>query len=212
MEIFNYIKNLWLEYDLSVNLFSSLGAVYFSLIVSYFLTVFLLPFTLKENSLFAKFLGKLKSFLQYFPLILLGVFFLFVFPGSEMVEYLFLIVYSLIFLLIKVSTKSVVKEEYVYSARSFGFSEKEIASKVILKSLQPSILKSMLKLHINLWTILIALEFFKEGLGLGSVFKLTVDNNDFPAFVIISVILVLFILLGGMCISYIQRKFFFWEA
>ncbi len=211
MEIFNSFINLWLEYDLTVNLLSSFGAVYVSILVSYFLTLFLLRFTVFPGTITAKLLKYTKSFLQYFPLILLGVFFLFIFPGSELVEYLFLILYSVIFLLIKDSSPDKIKEEYVISAKSLGMTQDEIIRKVVIKSLQPVIFKSISKLHINLWTMLVALEFFKEGLGLGSVFKMTVDYNDLRGFLFVSLMLVLIIIIGSASIKYIHRKFYFWE-
>lgn len=211
MEILNPVINLWREYDLTVNLLSSIGAVYVSILASYFISLFIIRFTLCKSISTSKVLSGIKTFLQYFPLILVGVFLLFVFPGSELVEYLFLILYSVIFLLIKNSSSGSIKEEYILSGVSLGLKWKEVVSKVIMKSVQPGLFKSILKLHINLWTMLIALEFFKEGLGIGSVFKMTVDYNDLKGFLFVSALLVVVILFGSVSIRYIQKKFYFWE-
>lgn len=210
MEIINSVLNIWHEYDLLVNLFSSIAAVYVSILVSYYLTLLALKFTLLKKASFIIF-RYLNTFLKYFPLIIIGVFFLFIFPGSEFVEYMFLIIYAWLFLFTKASKPANIKEEYILSAQSMGLNNSTIVSKVLIKSIKPIISGNIIKLHVNLWTMLVALEFFKEGLGIGSVFKMTLDLNDLNSFLIISTLLVIIILAGSLSLRYIHKKFFFWE-
>jgi ABC-type nitrate/sulfonate/bicarbonate transport system permease component len=211
MEAIGVFLKIWQGYDLTVNLLSSIGAVYVSIIVSVFAALILLKSGGSENRFVTKTFALLKKILRFFPFILLGVFFLFIFPGSEFVEYLFLIVYSFVFLVIKILSPGLVKEEYITAAKSLGKSKKEIIRSVIVKALQPALLKSVLKLHINLWTMLIALEFFKEGLGIGSVFSLMVETDDLPGFLFLTFFLIVIIGFGSFIISLIQKKFYFWE-
>jgi len=211
MESVGVFQKIWQGYDLTVNLLSSIGAVYVSIIVSLFAVLLLLKAGGSENGFVIKTVAQLKKILRFFPFILLGVFFLFIFPGSEFVEYIFLIVYSFVFLVIKILSPGLVKEEYIISAKSLGKSKKEITRSVIVKALQPALLKSVLKLHINLWTMLIAIEFFKEGLGIGSVFSLMVEDNDLPGFLFLTFFLVIIIGFGSFVINLIQKKFYFWE-
>jgi ABC-type nitrate/sulfonate/bicarbonate transport system, permease component len=211
MEIIYGLRDLWREYDLTINLLSSLSAVYLSIIVSYFLSVFFLRFAMNDNSFFTRIIKLFASFSKYFSLLLIGIFLLFLFPGSEFIEYIFLIIYAALFILMKFSGAGYIKEEYWLKGKSLGLSENEIISKIIIKSIKPLILTKIQKLHINLWTMLIALEFFKEGLGAGSVFKMALDNRDLCGFVLSAATLIVLICLGSMSINYIHKKFFFWE-
>ena len=153
MEVMNSLKDIWFEYDLTINLLSSAAAVYVSIIAAYFITVFSLKSILLKESIVRKAIDKLNVFFNYFPYLLAGLILIFIFPASELTEYIFLVLYASFFLIAKSLNPDRVKEEYILSAKSFGLNEKEIVSQTLIKSIQPRIINDIQELHIKIWTL-----------------------------------------------------------
>ena len=104
-----------------------------------------------------------------------------------------------------------VKHEYIDSAVSLGVDEHTIAKKVIWKSIQPAIIKYLIVLQFNIWSVLIAFEYIKGGYGLGRIYRLALDYKDLSALFTISVIVGVTIYIGTQLIKYYKNKFYHWS-
>ena len=143
------INSLIHEYDLTANLLSSAAAVYIAVIIGYFAASYLLKFVLDKNNAPGKLMRFVFSYLTFVPFIFIGILLVFLFPGSEFVEYVFLLLYVILYLLIKTPQTAEIKKEYVLSARSIGIPQKDIYSKVILKSVQPALINAVRNCHLQ---------------------------------------------------------------
>ncbi len=203
---------LWKDYRLPVNFLITISSIYVALVAAYFLAEYLAPVIFKKNHLFSEFLFSLHWFSIYVPWIIFGIFLIYWFPASPIIEFLLLLVISFFSLIIKMKEESAsVGKEYLDSAVSLGADEKTISKKIKWKAVQPKILKHSVQLHFNLWTLAIVFEFIKNGYGLGTIFRLALDYKDLSALFTVSIITGVFIYLGTLLIKYYQNKFCHWS-
>jgi len=203
---------LWNYYRLPVNLSASFSAVYLSIIVAYFLTSLLSGYIIRRNHFVAEFLLSLHWFSNFIPALVFGLFLIYWLPDSIYIKYIFTFSMAFLSIIIKVKEESVkVKREYIDSALSLGLDEHAIAKKVIWKSIQPAIIKYLIVLQFNIWSVLIAFEYIKRGYGLGSIYRLALEYKDLSALFTISIIIGVIIYIGSLSIKYIKYKYYHWS-
>jgi ABC-type nitrate/sulfonate/bicarbonate transport system permease component len=203
---------VWTEYNLASALSSTLLIVYISLIITY-LTVFSnVPF------LFQWFVKYKNSFItlslfKYIPLFSVIIIFNLWFMDKLYGEFIFAFLFSLTLSLNKLFKETEnVKEEYILVAKNLGLIPKEISEQVYWKSVQPQFLKYFEKVHILLWSILLAFEFIGDTNGIGKVFQEASADSNLTAIIIIGIIISVFILLGNLIIESFRKIFTSWEA
>ena len=203
---------LWKDYKLGINILATISSIYISLIAAYFIVKYLAPIIIKKNHIFAEFLFSLHWFSIYVPWIIFGLFLIFWFPASSIIELIFLFITSIFSLLIKLKEESaIVRGEYIDSAKSLGAKEKTISREIIWNSAQPQLLKHTVQLHFNLWSLAIIFEFIKNGYGLGKIFRTALNYNDLSALFSVSIITGVFVYLGTLAVKYYRNKFCRWS-
>jgi ABC-type nitrate/sulfonate/bicarbonate transport system permease component len=203
---------LWNYYKLLFNFTITISAVYLSMILAYFLVSVLSGYLVRKNHFLSEFLLSFHWFSNFLPAIVFGLFLIYWLPSSAYIEYLFTFLIALFSIVIKVNEEAAkVKHEYIDSALSLGVNENVIAKKVIWKSIQPGIIKYLIVLQFNIWSVLIVFEFIKGGYGLGRIYRLALDYRDLSALFTISVIVGITIYLGTQLIEYFKNKFYHWS-
>jgi ABC-type nitrate/sulfonate/bicarbonate transport system permease component len=203
---------LWNYYRLLFNFTVTISAVYLSILLAYFLILLLSGYIVRKNHFVSEFLLSLHWFSNYIPAIVFGLFLIYWLPGSAFIEYLFAFLIALFSIIIKVNEDAAkVKNEYINSAKSLGVAESVIAKKVIWKFIQPSVIKYLIVLQFNIWSVLIAFEFIKGGYGLGRIYRLALSYNDLSALFTVSIIVGISIYLSAQLIKYFKNKFYHWS-
>ncbi|MBZ0199841.1 MAG: ABC transporter permease subunit, partial [Ignavibacteriaceae bacterium] len=172
------VGTLWSEYNLLYNLLSTIGAIYISIFLAYFVVRFFVHVIGRDNHLF-HFIFSLEGISRYIPGLVLGIFLIYWFPNSELVEFIFAFLTAFLSFTIKINDElRNIPDEYVNSIRSLGAEEFFIRKNIIWKILQPGIIKHAFLIHKFLWITLIAFEFIKGGFGIGVIFKKALQYND----------------------------------
>jgi NitT/TauT family transport system permease protein len=203
---------LWKDYHLLINLLNTITSIYISIFAAYFFLAFMSSYLTKPDNLLVNFFLSINRVAVYIPVFVFVIFILFWFPVSNIIEIIFAFIYaffSLTSLFIKESEH--VSNEYLDSALSLGADEKTISKKIIWNAVQPRLFKQILKLHFNLWSILIIFEFIKGGYGLGEIFKLAFEYRDISALFSVTIITAILIYLGRELIIYLKNKFCHWS-
>lgn len=209
--LFESFISLWNSYNLSAQLFSTTSIIYISLLLGSLLVTFLAKYLLKIIYQYAGILNLSTPF-KYFTAFFFAVLFNLWFGGSFIAEFIFAILFVLAFMMSSLITESgKVKEEYVLAARSLGLNKDEIYSRVIWKELQPRIFDGLLKLHVNLWMIVLIYEFIGQTEGVGALYFSAYQYNDIGAIFALGILISLLILIGNILIKYLNNKLFFWE-
>jgi taurine transport system permease protein len=134
------------------------------------------------------------------------------FGNSTYGEYLFVSIMVMGYLKISFfESIDLVKEEYILSAKSLGLQEKEMSKKIIWKSVQPYIFKTIQENHIIIWSYTILYEYICDTLGVGTILITAVKYNDFGIIILIIAFLILSFILMDIVLKKIQQKFFFWN-
>jgi ABC-type nitrate/sulfonate/bicarbonate transport system permease component len=203
---------LWNYYRLPYNFSVTISAVYLSILIAYFITAALSGYIVRKNHFVTELLLSFHWFSNFIPAIIFGFFLIYWLPSSIYIEYLFAFLIALFSLVIRINEESAkVKHEYIDSAVSLGVSESVILKKVIWKSLQPSIIRYLIVLQFNIWSVLISFEFIKGGYGLGRIYRLAINYKDLSALFTISIIVGVTIYLGTLLINYFKNKFYNWS-
>lgn len=205
------IPALFQDYDFLSSFLFSFTAIYSVIIISYFL-IRISSYWLFSIVQYLPGIKELFKISKYFiPLFLIILFELW-FGNSIWGEYLFLLV--LIMGILKSSVVSEldnVKKELILSAKSLGLSENEIFSKVIWKSIQPNVYKSLLDFHIPIWSFVIIYEFICKTDGVGNVFYLALKYNDLSLAIVIFIFMIITFLIMEIILKSIKKKYFFWK-
>ncbi len=203
---------LWSDYNLLLNFFATFSSVYIALLAAYFLAQFLAPIIFKKTHSISEFLFSLHWFSIYVPWIVFGIFLIYWFPNSPYVESFFLFVTAFFSIIIKMKELyPKVHREYIDSAISLGADEKTISKKIIWKAVQPEMLRHVIQLHFNLWSLAIVFEFIRNGYGLGRIFRLALDYKDLSALFSITLITGILVYLGTIGVKFYRNKFCHWS-
>ncbi|QQS34551.1 MAG: ABC transporter permease subunit [Ignavibacteriales bacterium] len=205
--------HLFIEYNLLIHLLSTVGVVYLSIAIGFFLTFIFRNNLLNEDSRIFKIIFPLGNLPAFIPLIFIAIFFVYWFPGSELIEFVFalLIIFFSHVLTIGKSIKSV-NEELLVSSLSFGLSKKVIRNDIIWKSILPKLREQTIETHSLLWTIILTFEFIKGGYGVGAILKMLLEVNDLSGITAVIIIaLSLILILTGLS-RYLLNKLIFWDS
>jgi len=209
VKLFSIVR---VEYNLAPALLSTLLVVYSSLIISYLTIYSTVPFLFQW---FVKYKNSfvVLSLFKYIPLFFVIIIFNLWFMDKLYGELIFAFLFSLTLSLNKLFKETGnVKEEYILVAKNLGLTPKEISEQVYWKSVQPQFLKYFEKVHILLWSILLAYEFIGNANGLGKVFQEASADSNLTAIIIVGIIISIFILFGNLVIESFRIIFTSWEA
>ncbi len=202
---------LWNDYHLLLNFINTFSAVYVGIILAFFLMREFISFFMHENHSVAVFIKSLQWFSAYVPGILLGLFLIYWFPGSNVIEFVYAFLVAFFSFIIKIQNDiNKVPNEYLDSAKSLGANDNIIARKVIWKYLQPGLVKHTLELNLYLWSVVVIFEFIKGGYGLGTIFRNALSYKDLSAIFTTIIIIGLTIYLTAFLIKYLRNKFIHW--
>lgn len=206
-------SDLWDSYHLLLNYLLTIAVIYSAFIISYFLLKFLSQVLVRKNNLITNFIFSLKWFSDFIPGIIFGIFLIFWFPESRLIEFVFSFFIVFISLVIKFRNLSKkTNQAYIDSARSLGMNKNKIVKEVIWKNAQPGIMKQIIKLNLYVWSVIIAVEFMKGNSGIGNIFRTALEFKDLSALFSISLITGITIWISVVFLKYIKRKFFFWDT
>ena len=210
--VFLSFSALWNDYNLLTNSLVTITSVYIPLIAAYFLLELFASLLIKPSNFLEDFLMSLNWFSNYIPAIIFGIFLIYWFPYSNLIEFIFSFVFGFLSLAILylVEVKHV-EREYLDSAISLGANEGIILRKVIWKAVQPKLFRHLIKLHFNIWSVLIIFEFIKGSNGIGEIFRLSLSYHDVSALFAVFLITGVLIYLGVHIIKYLQNKFCHWS-
>jgi ABC-type nitrate/sulfonate/bicarbonate transport system permease component len=203
---------VWTEYNLAPALSSTILVVYISLIITYLTVYSTVPFLFQWFVKYKNSFDTLSVF-KYVPLFFVIIIFNLWFTDKLYAEFIFAFLFSLTLSLNKLFKETGnVKEEYILVAKNLGLTPKEISGQVYWKSVQPQFLKYFEKVHILLWSILLAFEFIGNVNGLGKVFQEASADSNLTAIIIFGIIISVFILFGNLIIESFRKMFTSWEA
>lgn len=207
------IVDLITKYNLLYHLVSSVVVIYFSMLFSYLLIAAMRSALIKKKNILTDFIMSLEWFSEYVPGIAIGLILIYWFPDSNYIEFIFAFAASFTSLLIRLQKlTSKAPESYSLAARSLGMKEDKINSKIIWKAVQPNLTEHLISLHFYLWSMLIAFEYIKGGLGVGVVFRDALSFNDLSALFSTFILIGLTIFAGQFFLKKIKEKYFNWSV
>ncbi len=203
---------LWKDYNLLTNTLITVTNIYIPLIAAYFLLELFSTLMLKLGNLFEDFLMSISWFTKYIPAIIFGIFLIYWFPYSNLIEFIFSFIIGIISLtFLFISEVKHVGSEFLDSAISLGANKKIISRKIIWKAVQPKLFRQLIKLHFNIWSVLIIFEFIKGSSGIGGILRLSLSYRDVSSLFAVFLIIGFIIYLGTQTIKYLQNKFCHWS-
>jgi ABC-type nitrate/sulfonate/bicarbonate transport system permease component len=206
------VISLFRDYQLLVNMFSSISAIYFSSIFAGLFIWIVRRYLFMNKNLFGFLAISLKWIARIVPGILLGLFLILWFPNSEGSKYILIFFLCFTYLFQKAENElKKVNHEFIDAAVSLGAGKNFIFEKVSWKVIEPALVESMTELHFYLWSILIIFEFINGGSGLGAVLRSAILYKDLSALFTSVIIICIIILIGAALIKYFKKKFIFWS-
>lgn len=200
-------SSLWNDYNLLLNLISTIGCIYLSILIAIIFSNFLSNKMIDKKM--SKYLARERNkghmiFLIFGFLILSTIWF------SEF--YLFKIIFASAISTSAFTIKNLrgmekVDPNFIDSMRSFGFSKGVIQNKIISKLLRPKLLNYVKNYQFVLWMILIIYEILIGKEGIGVMLKKIVEYKDLSAAVALLLILGSIILLVDRIYSAMIKNF-----
>ena len=210
--VFESFSDLFADYNLLLNYFTTLSVIYFSILISYFLVSLLKVQLLKDNLPFKSFIISVGKLSALIPSILIGMLLIYWLPGYEISEFIFAVLVLFFTYAIKIQNAAAkIKSVYADASKGLGADEETILKHVTWKSIQPNFINYIMDSHIYLWTIILFYEFARNGLGLGKLFRQVLEFNDLSALFALFFITFLTIIAGRFAINHLKTKHFFWD-
>jgi ABC-type nitrate/sulfonate/bicarbonate transport system permease component len=203
--------DLFANYNFLINLVSSISAFYVSLFIGFILIRIKFPF-INFRSKTIKYLMQIPSFFLIIPEIMIGVILIYWFRDSYLIKLFFAVYINAM-----VIYKSILKfdeaaiNNYILAAKSLGVSDQSLKRKIAWKFIEPKILNDVMDRHSFLWSLLIVFEFIQNYEGIGMVLRKALEYHDLSILITLTIILVLFVLLGEMLLKIINNKYLFWN-
>lgn len=203
--------SLWSEYKL-LGVLTETTAVIFSAVL---LVIIFTEVSIKIIlTLFIEYSG-IKNIVvpfRYFSFFFFSLLFNLLWADLLIIEFVFafLFVLSELLQVVSESLKSVQKE-YLYSARSLGFSKGDLLSKVIWKNIKPAVYGNVVTIHTRTWVAIIIYEFVGSLKGVGSIYKLAFNYNDILAAISLGIFIALLILFINYLIKLTVARLVFWK-
>lgn len=202
--------HLWTFYNLGIAITSTVGVVYISIFVGYIIIWLGRGFIIKnlvrfENSILT--MRLFRNFQVFFVIIL----FTFWFANSLTAQFCFAVL-AFIFMVIRSINKKIpsVKKEYIETA--LNLNPGKLYPEIYWHSILPFLFDDLIRIHYYLWMLVIIYEFISNSFGLGEMYRMILNYNDFGALIAIAVIISIIIWLGSCLIRFTKNKLAFWES
>ena len=210
--VFQSLPDLLKTYELSWNYLSTISAIYFPLIVTYYLIRFLFPVIMHKNFL-SDIILSFEWFSRYIPGILLAMILIYWFPQSEFTKFFFAFLISFTSFMFKSQYLAEnLGSEYSLAMQSFGIENNTILRKVIWKAIQPSLMAHIIQQNIYLWASVILFEYVNLGYGLGTFLRKILLFKDFSALIMSFIIIGFSIFLSTQLLKFSKNKIYFWKV
>lgn len=205
------LSDLVANYDLILNYFSTISAIYFSLILAYFFAKLIFPFIV-QGKLFASVILSIERFTRYLPGILLGLLLIIWFPQSEITIFIFsFFIASTAIISHSKCLAEKLELGYYYSIKTFGLSDLSIYRRIYWKAIQPDLMKFINKQNVYLWISVIIFEFINLRSGMGVIFRQIIQFKDLSALIMCLVIVSFSIFISSRLMNFIKSNIFFWK-
>lgn len=207
------IPALFDEYHLTANFFTTLSAVYLTALLAYLFVFIFRGIILKRTKPIQIFTGFVSKVSVFFPSFLLAVLFIFWFPDSFIIEYIFAFIISVLWWLIEIDSKAGFPyESYSLAFKSMGADDNFINRNIIWNEIKPGVFQNLGRFHLNLWAVILVFEYISNTYGLGSIIHQTLTYHDLSALFLIIIIIAAVITAGLLLLKFIDNKFIFWSA
>lgn len=204
--------SLWKDYDLFYAFGLSTTILYSALLIGYLLIQLFSSFLIKMFYALPGLSGIFRI-TKYFPAFFFAVLFAYWFPKSITAEFVFVFLAVVSTLKIELYLASQkVKEEYILSGLSLGLQPEQIYKKIVWKSVQPTLFKSLIGLHFYLWSLILIYEFLAQTEGLGTIYRWILYYRDFASIFALGIFVSILIWIGKGIIVYFKNKMIFWES
>jgi ABC-type nitrate/sulfonate/bicarbonate transport system permease component len=210
--VFQSLFDLFKNYQLRWNYLSTVSAIYFPLILAYYLVRVLFPFIL-QKTVISDIILSVEWFSRYIPGIILAMILIYWFPQSEFTKFIFAFLISFsAFMFRSKHLAENLGSEYSLALQSFGVKTNSISRKVIWKAIQPDLMAHIIRQNIYLWASVILFEYINLGYGLGTLLSKILQFKDLSALVMIFLIIGVSIFISTQLFKLIKNKFYFWKA
>lgn len=204
--------DLFKTYQLGWNYLSTVSAIYFPLILAYYLVQILFPIIL-QKTIISDIILSVEWFSRYIPGIILATIFIYWFPQSEFTKFIFVFLFSFTSLMFRSNNLADnLGLEYSLALQSFGIGTNSISRKVIWKAIQPDLMTHIIRQNIYLWASVIVFEYVNLGFGIGTLLRKILQFRDLSALVMIFIIIGISIFISMQLLKLIKNKFYFWKA
>ena len=210
--VFQSLFDLFKNYQLGWNYLSTVSAIYFPMILAYYLVRVLFPIILQKTFI-TDIILSVEWFSRYIPGIILAMILIYWFPKYEFTKFIFAFLISFTSFMFK--SKHLAENrgsEYSLALQSFGIKINSISRKVIWKALQPDLMAHIIRQNIYLWASVILFEYINLGYGLGTLLRKILQFKDLSALVMIFLIIGVSIFISTQLFKLIKNKFYFWKA
>jgi len=207
------LGDLFADYHLIFNIFSTISVIYFSIITAFFIIWLFRIYLVNGHNIIRYTVAALGWFAGFIPSILIVLFLFYWLGSSEYVKYIFGFFSCFILFFIKLEDEtSKIGNEYIDAAASIGANSKMIAGKIRWKSVEPAIAGYIPEIHLYLWSMIIVIEYIKGGSGLGVVFRTALLYRDLPVLFSSALITVIVVFIGESLIKYLNNRYFIRSA
>ena len=210
--VFQSLFDLFKNYQLGWNYLSTVSAIYFPLILAFYLVRVLFPFIL-QKTVISDIILSVEWFSRYIPGIILAMILIYWFPQSEFTKFIFAFLISFsAFMFRSKHLAENLGSEYSLALQSFGIKKNSISQKVIWKAVQPDLMAHIIRQNIYLWASVILFEYINLGYGLGTLLRKILQFKDLSALIMIFLIIGVSIFISTQLFKLIKNKFYFWKA
>lgn len=204
--IFAAFPDVLNNYHVLYNSFFTLSVISISLVSVYFLIYFINKLNINEHKLSLNVFLITEEIVEYITPIIIGLLLIYWFPKSEIIEFIFGIVS--VFSMISIAYFTILKSfnrKYYYILSTYTLVIKN-KPQLLWKASNKKLLDEFIKVHVFLWSLVLAYEFIKDSNGIGAVFHTALKYNDIPAFFSIIALTSLFIFIGNVLIKFLKDR------
>ncbi len=207
------VPALFEDYHLTANFFTTVSAVYLPALLAYLFVFILRSFLLKRTASVQIFTGFISKLCVFFPPFLLAALFIFWFPDSLVIEYIFVFIISILWWLTEIDSKAgSSNESYSLAFKSMGADDKFININVKWNEIKPGVFRNLGRFHLHLWAVILVFEYISNYNGLGSIIHQTLTYHDLSALFLVIIIISAAIYAGSLLLKFMRNRFIFWSA
>ncbi|MBN1302003.1 MAG: ABC transporter permease subunit [Melioribacteraceae bacterium] len=202
---------IWEDYNFIYHLSFSSLIIYSSMILVYLFVSLFRKTILKIFLNFSSGFDNLSIF-KYFPAFFFAIIFAYWFPQSLLAEFVFVLLALTVYLLVVIrDSVTAINENQLLVAKSIGMPDDQVVKKVLWKNVQPIIFRKAGSIHYTIWILVLIYEFIGNHEGIGHVYNMSLNYNDFAGLFSIAVYVSLLVFIGAVLIKYAESKIIFWE-